>query len=131
MVTLFNSPNIYHLGIEVKSSEKGNPCDKGRGAIEEAATQVMRCTNGFVEFFKRSDRARQEKKRVQLLPVIFTTARIWVSQANLGDADLLTGKLNLTQFPAEERPWVFLHYSQSPGLKHSLRPQNKILMTIY
>jgi hypothetical protein len=118
--TLFNSENIYHLGIEVKSVEKGNPCDKGRGAIEEAATQVMRCTNGLVEFLKRSDRARQEKKRIQLLPVIFTTARIWVSQANLGDADLLTGKLDLTQFPAEEKPWVFLHYSQSPGLKHSL-----------
>ncbi len=58
VTTLFNSENIYHLGIEVKSSEKGNPCDKGRGAIEEAATQVMRCTNGFVEFLKQSDRAR-------------------------------------------------------------------------
>ncbi len=43
-----------------------------------------------------------------------------MSQANLGDADLLTGRLALSQFPAEEKPWVFLHYSQSPGLKHSL-----------
>src|SRR6516165_9250810 len=33
--TLFHSENIFHLGIEVKSHEKGNPCDKGRGAIEE------------------------------------------------------------------------------------------------
>ncbi len=120
VMTLFSSPNIYHLGIEVKSSERGNPCDKGRGAIEEAATQVMRCTNGLVEFLKQSDRARQEEKRIQLLPVIFSTARIWVTQASLGDADLLTGRLDLSRFPAEERPWVFLHYPQSPSLKHSL-----------
>jgi hypothetical protein len=104
----------------VKSSEKGNPCDKGRGAIEEAAGQVLRGVNGLVEFFKQSPKARQERKTYQCFPVIFTTARLWVTQANLAEADLMTGKLDLSSFPVQEKKWVFFHYPQSPGLKHSL-----------
>jgi hypothetical protein len=118
--SLFHSQNVYHLGIEVKSNEKGNPCDKGRGAIEEAAGQVMRGVNGLIHFFRHSPRAEQERHSIQILPVIFTTARLWVTQANLAGSDLLTGKLDLSSFPVEEKPWVFLHYSQSPGLKHTL-----------
>lgn len=117
---LFHSQNVYHLGIEVKSNEKGNPCDKGRGAIEEAAGQVMRGVNGLIRFLRHSAKSNEERKSIQILPVIFTTARLWVTQANLAASELRTGKLDLSAFPVEEKPWVFLHYPQSPGLKHSL-----------
>jgi hypothetical protein len=115
--------DIYHLGVELKSNEKGDPCDKGRGGMDEAATQVMRGANGLVEFVKRSPAAHGQRKTLQFLPVIFTTARIWVTSADLATADILTGKLALGKFPVEERPWVYIHYAQSAGLKHSLRTE--------
>jgi hypothetical protein len=61
---LFHSQNVYHLGIEVKSRQKGNPCDKGRGAIEDAAGQVLRGMNGLIQFFRRSPKANQERKSI-------------------------------------------------------------------
>lgn len=116
----FDSPNVYHLGIEVKSTETGDSSGKGRGAIEEAAGQAMRGMNGLMQFFKQSQKANRERKSIQILPVIFTTARLWVTQANLASSDLLSGKLELSDSPLEEKQWVFLHYAQSPGLKHAL-----------
>jgi hypothetical protein len=39
--------------LEVRSGEKGDVQNTGRGAIEEAATQVLRASNGLVEFLAR------------------------------------------------------------------------------
>jgi len=39
---LSHSENIYRLGFEVKSGNPGDKHPKGREAIEEAATQVLR-----------------------------------------------------------------------------------------
>jgi hypothetical protein len=117
---LFYSENVYHLGIEVKSHERGDPGGKGRGAIEEAAGQAMRGMNGLMQFFRQSRKANEARKSIQILPVIFTTAQLWATQADLAQSDLLTGRLDLSAFPLQEKKWVFLHYPQSPDLKHSL-----------
>jgi hypothetical protein len=75
---------VFHIALEVKTGQKGDPGGSGRGAVEEAATPVLRSQNGFATFLARNpeffDRARfdQPDKRglISLLPVIFTTAEL-------------------------------------------------------
>ncbi len=59
--------------------------------------------------------------KIGLLPVIFTTARLWATDFHLGATDLESGNVDLTNAGFEEKPWLFFHYPQSPGLKHSIR----------
>jgi hypothetical protein len=116
------SERIYHVAVEVPSHQKGDPFgSKGRGDIEDACGQICRGMNGFANFFASHPQFLQAQPSLGLLPVIFTTATIWKSEADIGAGDLLTGNLDLQDEHLDEIPWLFYHYNQSPGLKHSLR----------
>ena len=52
------------------------------------------------------------------LPVIFTTAKLWVCDYDISEADIESGKVNLGEAKLEERKWLFYQYAQSPDLKH-------------
>ena len=54
------------------------------------------------------------------MPVIFTNARLWVSDIDLSEADLKSGNIDIDKEKLEQRDWLFYHYDQSPGLKHAL-----------
>ncbi len=117
---LDHSSNVYHVPLEVKGVGKGDAAGPGRGAIEEAATQVMRGVNGLIECLSKHRRFAPINAAVTFVPVTFTTARIWVTEADLGNTDLVKGHLDLDQVDVLERPWLWLQYHVSPTLKHSV-----------
>ena len=107
---------IYHVGMEVRTGQKGDPCGSGRGAIEAACTQVCRGLNGMMGF---SAEYRNIGNPV-FFPAIFTTARLWTSKMNLAGADLETGRLDASSPGMESVPWLLYQYHQSPGIRHAL-----------
>ena len=111
---------MYHLAFEVKGKEAGDPGGSGRGAIEDAVKQALRGLNGMVEFLASHPAALNGMQGVILLPVVLTTAHLWVSQADLSRADVESGTLSDEPAPVREVPWLWYHYAQSPGIKHSL-----------
>jgi hypothetical protein len=56
---------------------------------------------------------------IAFIPVIFTTAKLWVSDVDLTKADITTGDIEKSLINLEEKKWLFYQYSQSPDLKHS------------
>jgi hypothetical protein len=113
--------NTYHIGLEVSSDRKGDSSGRGRGQIEEAATQVSKHLNGIVEEFRQRGKDFPRKvPSVHFLPVIFTTAQIWTSEIDIGNADLQTGDFELKDIDAKRKNWIWLQYHLSPGIKHSL-----------
>lgn len=116
----FPLTNAYHIGLEVKSDRKGDTSGVTGKAIEDAATQLCRGLNGMVEFFSRNPKFLGNNSNAIILPVIFTTAKIWSSDIDLSTANLETGELDFdgSNFIAES--WIAYQYHQSPLLKHSL-----------
>lgn len=122
------SSDIYRLAFEVKSGEKGDG-KPSRGQINEAVTQALRGTNGLIDFFVKrylADelfpviRYRGKWLRVAFMPVIFTTAKLLVSDIDLSTANVKDGNVDVTSADLEQTDWVFYHYAQSPGIKHSV-----------
>lgn len=111
---------VYHIGLELKSLEKGDSIRSGRGAIEEAATQVSRGLNGMVEFLARHPEVLGDRRRLRIIPAIFTTARIWTSTIDLGSADRITGDLSVDDLESNEKAWLWYRYHLSPGIKHTI-----------
>lgn len=123
------SSDIYRLSFELKSNAKGEGYH-GRGQINDAITQVLRGLNGMIEFavneidtgnsalFKEDNSGTRYGS---YLPVIFTTAKLWVCDCDISEADLQSGKLNIDEAKLEERKWLFYQYAQSPDLKHPFR----------
>jgi hypothetical protein len=114
----------YGIAIELKSLREGDKNGTGRGAIEEAAAQVIRGLNGLVNKLAMSQSMFGEQKLAVFLPVVFTTAKLWVCDARLEQADLLTGNIDISSSTLRPAPWVAFHYPVSPGLKHSVAPKN-------
>ncbi|HKC63631.1 MAG TPA: hypothetical protein VKB86_08335, partial [Pyrinomonadaceae bacterium] len=88
--------NPCHIGLEVRSNAKGDTQGESGKAIEDAASQVLRGLNGMVELLSKNRHILSNWKRADFLPVIFTTAQLWLSNAELSSADIQTGKVDLT-----------------------------------
>lgn len=120
------SERIYHIGVEVKSNSKGDAFgSKGRGEIEDACGQVCRALNGFGNFLAFHSEILKAGSSIGAIPVIFTTANLWVSNVDLGAGDLSSGTLKTDDELLENMSWIFYHYNQSPGLKHGLAHSTK------
>lgn len=117
---LDGSENIYHMAVEVKGNARGDSSGAGRGAIEEAATQVIRGVNGLIECFSKNRRYLPMDSPVTFIPVIFTTAKVWATDVDISAADVAKGELALGSADVSEKPWLWLQYHVSPGLKHTV-----------
>jgi len=118
---LDGSDNIYHVAVEVKGAAKGDASGSGRGAIEDAATQVIRGVNGLIDYFSKNRRYLPEHFPVSFIPLIFTTAKIWATEVDIA-ADLETGNVTLGS-DVLQKQWLWLQYHVSPGLQHSVERQ--------
>lgn len=110
--------DAYHFGVEVRANKQGDCKGESGKAIEEAVTQVLRGLNGYLDALSQN-RQLVEGSITHLLPVIFTTAQLWGSAADLGLADLTSGDLDSSNDKFESVPWLWYQYHMSPGLKHS------------
>jgi hypothetical protein len=124
---LWPSPQVYDLALPVRHrSAKGDAHGEGREVIEAAINQAILRIAGLAEFLSdwqhrtllKEQRPNQYSAR--LLPVVFTTARLWTTDAALNDADLLSG--NLPETPLSEVRWLWLEHVISPGFRHDLLP---------
>jgi len=120
--TAISNCDHYHVGIEVSTGKKGDSSPKGKREIEDAVTQVLRGTFGFVNFLKSRPDFLQPGKPAFLLPMVCTTASLWVSTGDLSKVDLGTGKAVFPPDSLKPAPWLLYQYHSSPGLRHSVPP---------
>ncbi|MCC7133784.1 MAG: hypothetical protein IT352_14085 [Gemmatimonadales bacterium] len=123
--TIRYETNVFHLGFELRAPTKGDAAHSGRGAIEDALTQVLRGMNGFTGFLAARPALVPEESAICLLPVIFTTASLWTTDAPLEHTDLATGTVPATAGELTPSQWLFYQYHQSPDLAHSV-PGNRV-----
>jgi hypothetical protein len=118
-------PEPYHIGIELRSKSKGDKEGESGHAIENAASQVLRGLNGFVETLNQNTQLLEKQPHAYIVPVIFTTANLWGSDANLSEADLKTGISDANSKELKPLGWLCYQYHTSPGIKHSRSPHTK------
>src|SRR5262245_35497130 len=111
----------YHIAMEVKAKRKGDEHgnSKGKSSID-ATSQVCRGVGGLVESIAQNIDILGSASSAIFIPVIFTTAKLFVSDADLSTTDLQTGNIDLSNTEFVETPYLFYQYNLSPVLKHSL-----------
>ena len=110
-----------HLGFELRTSSHGEGTSGGGSAIKDATTQVLRAVNGLVDhLFPGSATPVREEGSTLFMPVILTTARLWVVDGDLSTADLATGRLPEDWGSLKSVEWLWFSHNQSPALRHQL-----------
>lgn len=118
------------IGRELKGgADSSEGKGLGRSAIEDAVTQVLAGTSGLSRVISEHPDRLPIGHPVPVLPVIFTTARLWYSEALLTSAQLPTGALSLADAPFEEVQWLPLQYHQSESLVSEV-PREAIMTTL-
>lgn len=113
--------DIYHVALPVKINNSKGDDSGGREAIEKAATQVIRGMNGLIQCVSKNvDIINGSSSPAFFVPVIFTTARVWATDTDIGGAELKSGNVDLASAKVEQKPWLWLQYHMSPTLKHSV-----------
>lgn len=107
----------YQVAFEMRTSAKGEANAMGRGAVEEAVTQVLRGANGLMNYVGQNSRLFDSNPMI-VVPVVFTTADLLCSDADLSQADLVTG--NVPTSSLTPRPWIWFQHNVSQALEHSL-----------
>jgi hypothetical protein len=121
--------NIYHIPMELKTRGRKGETTGGRSAIEEAAKQVMRGLNGLINCLSDNPEILPTVSPgyfdypTFFVPVIFTTARLWVTDADIGAAELTTGEVDLTNAKVEPKEWLWFQSHVSSMLKHSVKQE--------
>ena len=62
----------------------------------------------------------------KLMPVIFTTAKLWTSTTNLANAYLSQGTISADQVNLQQVPWLFLQYPVSPSLQNDFAAETAV-----
>jgi len=127
------TPEAYHIARAVKNaSAKGETNSSENDAIEKAASQVCRGINGFIEtmqqhpkLFESGSQTAEGFYERTLIPVVFTTAQLYVSTYDLSLADIRTGKCDLSHADFRETDLLYFQYHLSPGIKHTARPEKE------
>lgn len=109
----------YHHGFELRTSSRGEGTGQSTGAIMKAVTQALRGTSGWINHLF-SHRSFTKKTTFRFIPVIFTTAELWVTDAELSQAELTTGTLPLGAVTAAQVDYVWLTHNRSSDLRHDL-----------
>ncbi len=119
--TVHASIDSTHLGLELRAGAKGEGVVTG-SAIKDATAQVLRGMNGLLDHLFPNQRPARGQKgtTVVFVPVIFTTARLWVAKGDLSTADLKTGMLPEAWGSVTSVPWLWYTHNQSPALRHRL-----------
>ncbi len=87
------NPTPFQIAVEVKTNSKGDDAGKGRGQIDETATQVCRGLNGLIDSFADRGLPFLGADDVLFLPVIITTANLWITESAINVASLETREI--------------------------------------
>jgi hypothetical protein len=110
VVTLGTAEVPYHVGLDLPTGRAGDGITKHR-AISEAQTQVLRGASGFASYLREEGLLRTG--HATLIPVIFTTARVSVTDTLLENADLESGEMVPLQLSEPGYVWLQQNISRS------------------
>jgi len=110
----------YTIGVEVRTRATGDGAGGAHDAIDKGVAQVLRGTSGLINHYYSLDVASLSRKSFRFIPAIFTTAELWVTDADLTTTDLITGNVLDENFLAKRVGWLWFNYNLSPNLQHSI-----------
>lgn len=122
----FSGPEIYNVGFEIRL-QNGNTPAKPNDSIEKALSQAILGLNGFIEPMAHST---GHISRI-VIPVIFTTAQLWVSRQDLSEADIDTGNIEIDNSKFENKKWIAYKYHVSPEYRHSRTQPSSYARTVF
>lgn len=112
----------FELPFELKTHKPNDPLSPlSKSPINDAAFQVLLGQRGFISHLTSmtgTDKHEQLRRENVFIPVVFTTADLFVSDVDLSDADLASGEVHTDSDVLIKRPWLWYNFRRHSDLDH-------------
>lgn len=106
--------DVVQIGLAANSGERGEGHADTRD-IGSSLSQLLRATSGLINYIFVDQRIRQKHASTVFVPALITTAELFVSDANIDEADLHTGKI-IEAGPMRRVDWLWFVHNRSMDL---------------
>lgn len=114
---------IYRVGMIVDTTKCGRAKTQRKDELESAIRQAVRGANGLVNYWIDNTPSLQPGDVRFVIPVVFTTAELIVTDVHLGEKTSLDGVVEAAELDPHVVPWLFYEFSIEPGLRHQRAQQ--------
>jgi hypothetical protein len=117
----YDTKNIYDLGFEIINGSKKIGESK---EINNSVQQVIKGLSGFINYIgnKEDEHGILTKGSTYIcIPVIFTTAKLFVTEVDIGKADITKGHLPVDSVKLTPKNWIWFNENRSLNQSHNLR----------
>lgn len=114
------STEPYQVGVEVRTLTKGDGAGGANDAIEKSVTQSLRGASGLANYFYSLDFETLATRSFGIIPVVVTTAELWVTELDLRTTDLVSGNVSKEKLNAQNVGWLWFNYNISLNLRNSV-----------
>lgn len=115
--------NAYHVAVAVRTKNRGNTEVHSTDEIEKAVSQACAGASGL------ADERLWGHGWVSIMPMMLTTANLFVSEVKLDESGLNTGDIEPSALVPKRVDWLYYQYPVSRGLRswaHSRRPSQDL-----
>ncbi len=120
MTVMGHLPHFAHIGVEVSRQQKGDGTGVRQKDLNDAVSQALLGAQGWATWLGGNADALKQDVPVVIVPVVVTTAQLWLSQADLGASALETGHIDLSSAAFESCDWLCLQARTSHSRRHAL-----------
>ncbi len=120
---------LAHNWMEVKRNSKGRASTVQN--IEDAFVQVLKGAGGFGQEQLAQRRKSPKTFETYFIPIVITTAKLYVATYDISNVDLLTGKIDRSNVrfaddedAVEEVDWVLVDYDAGQTLASQAIPED-------
>lgn len=123
--------SVFELPFQLRSSQPNDPLSPlARSPINDAAYQVLLGQQGFISHLtslKGVHEQEQMRRENVFVPVVFTTAELFVSDVDLGDSDIYSGEITKDLKSMQKVNWLWYNYRRPSDLGISLEEHGRDL----
>ncbi len=112
-------PYPFQIAVPLKTGAKGDGRVSDRNPILAAVTQVLRATSGFIQYLEQRPALAAGERPIFLLPVVFTTARLLVTETHMTSASVETGRFE-NDLAVQEVDWLWFNHNRTQDVGHDL-----------
>lgn len=121
--TIAAPQSTYQICVASRTQKNGDLTGGGRDAFEKTVRQASRGTSGLINYFIDDPRTVEAGQAHLVIPVVFTTADLIVTEINLAEKADLHGEIDATDLEPSTTDWLYYEYHVEAGVHHKLQGQ--------
>ena len=118
---------LYNRAFAFFDDKNSNHDESAISTIENVFNRIIIGLNGIIDTIKLQECMLLNHKKIMFIPVIFTTATLWIKNAKCAEENVSSENLDDNIDEVTRKDWIWYRHHLPQSYKHSVQSQNAIM----